>query len=321
MTSVFGGDFQEKWRSLPFHSCAHGSSTFAEYAWGSLLISVSSCVFWFVLHYAVEVFGPKIFPAFVTRKLSPQDVRTAGVKFVSLIHSIVGTVGAFTCIALISGTRVGWDSLGNQFLTLRDFIMNPGVGEVVCACSEGRCTMALSITAGYMFYDFITSYQTYGLLGWPTLLLHHVNIFVCFGLGLWGRIGHWVMAAFMTNEVSTPFLHFSWLFIKLRYKGVFAMVNALLLIVAFQGSRFVWNAFVVWRTWSALTVFPSQLGWILSIAMVIHAGVNFYWCGLFFKSVLMQFGVLKDPSRSGKSGKSGKSASTDATHANHKKRE
>lgn len=274
------------WHALPFHSCSAGALSTSDYLQQSFSWSAASFAVWWIIHAFVHRYDELLFgPLFrlmdaarakqaAKSKSQPSDSAekdraTWCCKVVSLMHALIAIYGSFTCLGhLESGSSL----------------------QVACETNT-YCQRALSITAGYMVYDAIISYQTYGLLGWPTLLLHHVNIFTCFGLGLWGNMGMWVMAAFMTNEISTPFLQLSWLLLKLGQRGsVLFICNAVSTLVCFVGSRFLWNLFVVYRTWNALQTVPSKMAYTLSFAMLVHAALNFYWCFLLMRQASSMVG-------------------------------
>eukprot|EP00274_Cyanoptyche_gloeocystis_P001070 CAMPEP_0196663702 /NCGR_PEP_ID=MMETSP1086-20130531/53892_1 /TAXON_ID=77921 /ORGANISM="Cyanoptyche gloeocystis , Strain SAG4.97" /LENGTH=104 /DNA_ID=CAMNT_0041999621 /DNA_START=360 /DNA_END=670 /DNA_ORIENTATION=+ len=102
---------------------------------------------------------------------------------VSAIVGVVSTVGAILC------------------LRTTELRSDPGCGY------KSECEWALGLCAGYMLYDLIHSYNQYGLTGFPTMIIHHVNIFVVFVAGLVYKTGYFYMAAYMTNEISQPFFH------------------------------------------------------------------------------------------------------------------
>ena len=149
-----------------------------------------------------------------------------------------------------------------------------------------------AVTLGYMFYDFWVSVRAYGFTWegvFPSLMIHHINILICFAIGLKFNMGFYFTLAFMTNEMSQPFLHTSWIFSKIGFpdKHPITVVNSLLLLTTWMGSRFFFNLYILYHlainnlSWSPL----NALG-IGGYAAFVHVGCNVYWCYLMMKQVV-----------------------------------
>jgi hypothetical protein len=149
-----------------------------------------------------------------------------------------------------------------------------------------------AVTAGYMFYDFWVSVRAYGFTMqgvFPSLMLHHINILICFAFGLKFNIGFYFMLNFMTNEMSQPFLHTSWIFSKIGVpqKHPLMIVNGLLLFTTWMGSRFFFNLYILYVMVTKGSTFdPRNVVGLGTLCAIVHVGVNAYWCYLMLQQVV-----------------------------------
>jgi hypothetical protein len=101
----------------------------------------------------------------------------------------------------------------------------------------------------FLYLPYPTNYskiQAYGFTWsgiFPPLMVHHVNIILCFFNAMIFNLGYYYILLFMTNEISQPFLHGSWFFMKLKWNHWLTKVNQFLLVVTFLGSRAILNTF------------------------------------------------------------------------------
>lgn len=190
------------------------------------------------------------------------------VKVVSTIHALFTIYGSISCL---------FDS---------KIYLDP-----VCGYSSFS-SFFLSFTCGYMIYDIYVSIKAYGLTLkgiFPFLMIHHINIIICFLNAIYYSIGYYYILFFMTNEISQPFLHGSWFMMKMniKKKSKISIINGIGLLITFLGSRLIMNTFVwFWliQTTNNLNPFnPMGLG---TICGTIHLLVNYYWCYLFFIQIM-----------------------------------
>ena len=77
----------------------------------------------------------------------------------------------------------------------------------------------------------------------PPLMIHHINIIICFFNAMLFSLGYYYILLFMTNEISQPFLHGSWFMMKLKINNIFSKINQFFLLITFLGSRAILNTF------------------------------------------------------------------------------
>jgi hypothetical protein len=194
--------------------------------------------------------------------MSSITVYSFNYRVVSLIHAIMTLIGATWCL------------LDDKFWV-----------DKVCGYSH-FAQFFLAFTTGYMIYDIYVSIKAYGLTMsgiLPPLLLHHVNIVFSFVNALYFSLGFYFPLWFMTNELSQPFLHGSWF--MMRYKisktSPLSIVNGLLIVITFLGSRFIVNT-LVWYdlVMHTQSISPFSAKGIGGLTGTIHLLVNYYWCYL-----------------------------------------
>ena len=248
------------WIQQQFDHCAKGQPT--EFPIVTAVLSLVAC---FAAFFLSALLSPHLFPKYNT--LKKDDKEKWNVKLVSALHAAFVFQGAVRAIwAYTPGPN------DSQFQIYQ------------CGYNTDLARWYEAITLGYMFYDFWVCIRAYGftMTGiFPSLMIHHINILVCFAVGLKFHMGFYFTLNFMTNEISQPFLHASWFFIKckLPQKHPLNIINGLLLVLTFIGSRFFFNMYIFYElvtrttSWSPFTTIG-----IGSIAAVIHVAVNAYWC-------------------------------------------
>lgn len=263
-------------QSLPFHSCSsHAPYSFSEFLLGPLSLAILSACCWTALHVFVSRY---LESAFLKKELRS----TWHCKLVSGLHALLASYGSLVGVRSLQQVQPQ-AQVPPQLPTAGDVPWVP-----ICAHTPSA-EWFLSVTAGYMIYDFVVSYRTYGWSGFPSLLAHHLNIAFVFSVALWGRIGYWIMAAFMTNEISTPFMHITWLGLKTHaYRQRWFQASFTALLLTFLGGRFGWNSYVIFKMFESLFAYPSQLGIGLSLFALVHAFLNYYWCFQLFKQIFQE---------------------------------
>ncbi|KAL0481318.1 hypothetical protein AKO1_012749 [Acrasis kona] len=222
------------------------------------IISFLSC---FVLFQLSKLFSPILFSAY--RRLQKEDDREKwNVKAVSAIHAAFVLQGAVR--SLMSEKQ--------------------DTSDLICGYVTELSHVYCAITFGYMFYDFIVSYRAYGLTLsgiFPSLAIHHVNIILSFFFCIKFSMGYYFSLMFMTNEVSQPFLHFSWFLIKSGFKPThpISIINGLLLVTTFLGSRFFFNWWVFYHMVRTADSFSIKTAAGVGVYTgFVHVAVNAYWC-------------------------------------------
>lgn len=229
-----------------------------------IVTAVGSLIVCFAAFFLSSIISP-IFPKY--RQLRPDDKEKWNVKLVSALHAAFVFQGAVR--SLMAYTP---DPSADSFQIYQ------------CGYNSEMARWYEAITLGYMFYDFWVCIRAYGFTMsgiFPSLMIHHINILICFAIGLKFHMGFYFTLNFMTNEISQPFLHGSWFFIKMKIptKHPLTIINGLLLVLTFIGSRFFFNMYIFRElviqtpSWNP----TGSLG-IGSIAAVIHVAVNAYWC-------------------------------------------
>lgn len=186
------------------------------------------------------------------------------VKVVSTIHALFTIYGSITCL-------------------LKDEYK-----DIICGYTDFS-SFFLAFTCGYMIYDIYVSIKAYGFTFkgvFPFLMIHHINIIICFLNALYHSLGYYFILFFMTNEISQPFLHGSWFLMKLKVKknSLLMIINSIFLLITFIGARLFLNTWI-WY-WLVITtkdfnpLNPMGLG---TFCGTIHLLVNYYWCYLFYQ--------------------------------------
>jgi hypothetical protein len=239
------------------------------------IVSFLSC---YVLFFLSKIISPIVSSTY--RNFTKDDDREKwNVKVVSGLHAAFVFQGALR--SLLSPNIVSYDKH--------------------CGYATPTSHIYVAITFGYMFYDFIVSLQAYGLTLsgiFPSLALHHVNIIIIFFWNLKSGMGYFFSLAFMLNEISQPFLHFSWILIKMKVKPMHpvSIVNSLCLVLTFIGSRFFYNLYIYYLFIHEIRTFDPRdsdgLGfWTASV----HVGVNIYWCRQMVVQIMDMLSKKKKP--------------------------
>eukprot|EP00761_Pharyngomonas_kirbyi_P001217 gb/GECH01001220.1/.p1 GENE.gb/GECH01001220.1/~~gb/GECH01001220.1/.p1 ORF type:complete len:281 (+),score=50.33 gb/GECH01001220.1/:1-843(+) len=220
----------------------------------------------FVFYYLSGYISPFIFKNSYN-KLTDSDKHKWNVKLVSTIHGIIAFQGAARLYLLNDDLHVdkncGWTDTAEFYI---------------------------SLTCGYMLYDFVLSWKAYGLFGFPSILIHHINIVTVFALGLIYKQGFFFMIAFMTNELSQPLLQVSWLLLKMGYQKTspIFILNTFVLASTFLGSRLFFNSYILWILLSGIGLVPHRFMVLLSWLALLHCIVNYYWCAKVIRMVAVQ---------------------------------
>jgi len=247
-----------------------------------IVTAVGSLVVCFAAFFLSAIVSPFLFPKYNT--LRKDDKEKWNVKLVSALHAAFVFQGAVRAILAYTPT-------GNE----SDFQIYQ------CGYNSDLARWYEAITLGYMFYDFWVCIRAYGftMTGiFPSLMIHHINILICFWIGLKFHMGFYFTLNFMTNEISQPFLHASWFFIKckLPQKHPLNIINGLLLVLTFIGSRFFYNMYIFYLlvtqtpSWNPLV----SLG-IGSYAAIVHVAVNVYWCKQMVDQIMDMIKKAKQP--------------------------
>ena len=251
-------------------------------------LSLFSCFLLFVLS---KVLSPLLFKAYRNLR-DDSDREKWNVKFVSALHAAFVFQGAFRCLLYGGGLFFNSDPIDDGLV---------GFQKYTCGYYTDLSRFYMAITFGYMFYDFWVCIRAYGLTLegiFPSLVIHHFNIIISFLLALKLGMGHYYSLSFMTNEISQPFLHLSWFLIKSKVPQLHpvSIVNGLMLVLTFLGSRFFFNAYIFYHFIEK--TFSFQLTNCLGIGTwtcLIHVACNWDWCWLMVKQIKGMIGKKKAP--------------------------
>ena len=253
-------------------------------------LSLASC---FVLFFLSKLISPLLFKVY--RDLKDSDKEKWNVKFVSALHAAFVFQGAVRSLMAGGGIFFNSNPIDDGLL---------GYQSEVCGYYTDLGRFYLAITFGYMFYDFWVCIRAYGFTMegiFPSLVIHHFNIIICFLLALKLGMGYYYPLSFMTNEISQPFLHMSWFLIKSKVpqKHPISVINGLLMVLTFLGSRFLFNLIIlVHYLINALSFDPTNCLGTASWTCFVHVACNWHWCWLMVKQIKevvgKQLGSKKD---------------------------
>ncbi|KAL9643119.1 hypothetical protein ABK040_003918 [Willaertia magna] len=259
------------------------------------LLSILSLAACFLLFFLSKLLSPLLFKAYRNLK-DDADREKWDVKFVSALHAAFVFQGAVR--SLIEGGGIFFNPNNPSDYTLL------GMQPYACGYYSELGKFYETITFGYMFYDFWVCIRAYGftLEGvFPSLVIHHFNIMISFLLGIKLNIAFFYTLSFMTNEISQPFLHLSWFLIKSKVpvKHPVSIVNGLLLVTTFIGSRFFVNLFIFYHfVKNTFTFDPRNCVGMGALTAAIHVACNWHWSWLMVKQITEMFGKKKPQQKS-----------------------
>lgn len=238
------------------------------------LLILGSLVSCFLLYLLSNLVSP-MFQAY--RNLKPSDKEKWNVKLVSAFHAAFVFQGALRSILLGGGLIFNSTPIDDGL---------EGLEKHVCAYATDLSRFYMAITFGYMFYDFWVCIRAYGftLEGiFPSLVIHHFNIITSFFLSLKFGMGHYSSLCFMTNEISQPFLHLSWLLIKSKVPQMhpISVLNGICMVLTFLGSRLFFNLIIFTHFMLNTPSYdPRPAVGMGTWTCITHVACNCYWCYL-----------------------------------------
>lgn len=198
-------------------------------------------------------------------------------KTLSITHATMATVGAIaSTYATIQTFSDGLNSQQNY-------------DEVLAGAPQPlHRDMWIQISIGYFLSDLVL-YCIPPFHHTVPEYLHHVVAACSYGLGVYFQWGTWIQINFLINELSTPFLQFTWFFrfMNLRHTPI-DKASRVAFALLFFISRIVWNTVFCWWVFRAVqtVVIPPRVipyvFWIQVVLISAHCSLQYFW---FYKIV------------------------------------
>lgn len=253
------------------------------------MIQISTILLSFVIHFIIFlttkfIIGPTLLSR-VFKGLSPLEQSRLCERTASFVHSITATQGSFRSLY----------HLLSKPITISSF------SGPICAASDGvsegfvLAEFYMNYSIGYFFYDAVL-YLTFSPGHDAIDFMHHIISSAQYMLNLAFGWGYFVPIFLLTNEISSPFLHFSWFMGKCSDMGMekcgklFIPIQVIFALLFFV-FRILFSSFIYVLTIRNLFVnelclnSPAYLTYTSVLGFTLFLVVQFLW----FKTIFWKF--------------------------------
>lgn len=156
---------------------------------------------------------------------------------VSIFHAIVAAQGSIRYLVQFPNFNL-------------DFMVSVFVPDVTVKVDD-TILFYLEFSVGYFLYDLFVYLLDIQHVTWIQII-HHVIASVSYGYGVYSYTGTYAMLCLLTNEISTPFLHFRYILKTFGFvKSLAYKVSELLFIILFFFNRIVFGLWILFAVYVA----------------------------------------------------------------------
>ncbi|CAI5757575.1 unnamed protein product [Candida verbasci] len=151
-------------------------------------------------------------------------------------------------------------------------------------------SLCCSLTIGYFLWDILVCIQHFKLFG-IGFLFHGIAAMFAFGNGIFVPYCQPWAGAFLTFELSTPFVNLNWFASHLptgTFSDKFIIINGLLLMITFFSVRIVWGFYAVYQLYKDIQFTLNMINNFIPYSiLILNLGLdclNVFW---FYKMVMI----------------------------------
>lgn len=146
----------------------------------------------------------------------------------------------------------------------------------------------LEFSVGYFLYDLFVYLLDIDHVTWMQMA-HHIIAAGSYSFGIYTYIGTYCMLCLLTNEISTPFLHFRYILRSFGYQSTFYYkVSEISFILLFFLNRIVWGFWILFSVFVAAfkpADFSHAAKGFLIACCTLHVLLQVIWLYQIFKMV------------------------------------